>query len=115
MDETIMNTRLKQAFVSYLLCSMLIIYDMDLSYLKTSLKEAYLRVTETRKGEFITEGEKHTVVLPNEAFVITRENVLGNMSTYVQSAFVDEMATVTGLTASTMDANCRGSPLNRSP
>lgn len=112
-----MSNSIKQSTIAVLLCSTLLISRMDLSYVKTYLKEVVvktLKTIETRK--VITEYKEQTCVgsLPDEAGLAIRSLVNLNMSSYVFSNVTDMKQPMESFHMSS-DMRCRGSPIIRAP
>ena len=109
-----MNTVTKNALISALLCSVILIMDMDLSYLKTSLKEVTQKVIEKRKVSTEYHELRYSEVLPDDTGISIRNAVNLNMSSCIHSIFTDMKPSVKNYHAS-QDAYCRGSPNIRAP
>ena len=112
--RNVMNNRLKHATVSVLLCSFLLLLNMDLSYVKTSLLRVVTKAAEKRQIEKIYKEQRHIVTLPNTD-IILRESVFVQMSSYIDHSIVDEGVTMKSTIVPMLGTSCRGSPIARSP
>ena len=107
-----MNNTLKQATISALLCSFIILLSMDLSYLKTYFTKVATAM-EKRKDNNLYEEQRYATTLPNEYIIFVKDVVYSNAFTYVSGvkstkSVVNNLSTPTGV-------SCRGSPSIRSP
>lgn len=109
-----MNTITKNALISVLLSSIILIMDMDLSYLQPSLKEVIQKITEKRKVEVEYQNQRYSMALPDDIYTSTRSMINLNMSSYVHSAISDMKPIVKTFPVS-IDTSCRGSPVIRAP
>jgi hypothetical protein len=107
-----MNNRLKHATFSAFFVAAIVLINTDLSCLKTYLK-VVAKAMETREHKMQYEQQRYAVILPDTYLLSVKKDVYEGMSTYVHSTVVD-IITVNNFQAS-QGADCRGSPLNRSP
>ena len=107
-----MNSNLKHSTISVLLCSVIILLNTDLSYLKTYLK-VVAKAMETRQIVTKYENQRYTVVIPDTYLLSVKKDVYVGMSKYVCNTLVDE--TIVKSLHTSQDVDCRGSPLIRSP
>jgi chaperonin GroEL (HSP60 family) len=109
-----MNDELRQSTTFALSCVLVLLLNMDLSYLKPILTNITEQVIEKRQEtKKIYDEQKDVITLPNSATISLTSEVLYNMSSYVSNG-PKEAVTSKKLQAS-QDASCRGSPSIRSP
>lgn len=109
--ENMTNT-LKNATVSVLLCSFIILTRMDLSYLSTYLQRSNRKITETRKDNPRT-VVRETITLPQEKYLLVRRVVFSAMVLYTDALISGSVDEITPPTIH-VGSDCRGSP-SRSP
>jgi hypothetical protein len=107
-----MENSLKNVTISTLLCSVIILLNMDLSCLTPYLSKV-ASALETRKEITKYSELRYTAIIPDAYLLSVKKDVYDVMSKYVRSTLVDKMPVNNIITSK--DVVCRGSPSNRSP
>jgi len=108
-----MNSNLKNATLSVVLCIIIILLNTDLSCLRTYLAKRLQPLQEHERTINVAKEQRYAVALPDVYLLSVKKDVYEGMSSYVHLALVD---TVTVNNIHTPEGvGCRGSPSIRSP
>jgi hypothetical protein len=108
-----MNNRLKQATLSAVLCSVIILINTDLSCLGTYLAKRLQPLREHERVVHNIKPQIYTIVTPDAYLLSVKKDVYAGMSTWVHSTI--KYITVVNNPPVSKGTDCRGSPSSRSP
>lgn len=113
----IMYKSFKNAIISVILCSTLVLWNQDLSSFNSYLNTVYLRIAKARESKQECKEQKYVVVLPNHAVLIAKRDVYSSMGTYTKEQILQIENNDTTICNLNVLSNtlCRGSPFIRSP